>query len=90
MQYKTLIEPSFLILMMEVQEHLRAGWQIDENNYPTANFTFYEVHLIREEHQEAIKEVFSENSFPDGEIFNTVIVPEAPKKQAGRPPRVKQ
>ena len=71
--------------MMEVQEHIQEGWYIDENNYPTANFTYYEVHLIRDEHREAVKDVFDS---PDS-VLGTVV-PEAPKKQAGRPPRVKQ
>ncbi len=83
MQYKSLVNPSLLILMMEVQEHLREGWYIDENNYPTANFTYYEVHLIRDEHREAVKDVFDS---PDS-VLGTIV--EAPKKQAGRPPKAK-
>lgn len=87
MQYKSLINPSFLVLMMEVQEHLQAGWYIDENNYPTANFTFYEVHLVRDEHREAVKEVFT-NDVVDIEV--PAVVNTTVKKPAGRPPRVKQ
>lgn len=62
MQYKTLVNPSFVVLMLEVQEHLNAGWYIDENNLPSANFTYYEVHLLLDEHREAVKEVFGEDS----------------------------
>lgn len=97
MQYKSLVNPSFLILMMEVQDHLREGWYIDENNYPTANFTYYEVHLIRDEHREAVKDIFSDEKVfdsPDSvlisEVKNDDFGSTVVKKQAGRPPRVKQ
>ena len=81
MQYKTLINPSFLVLMMEVQEHFRAGWEIDENNYPTANFTYYEVHLVMDETREAVLEAFKESP---GEIdFSVVSKPQEAKR--GRP-----
>lgn len=84
MQYKSLVNPSFLVLMMEVQQHIQEGWYIDENNYPTANFTYYEVHLIRED-SENVKDVFDENP-------NVVVASESDvyiRPKAGRPPRVK-
>jgi len=90
MQYKQITNPSFTVLMLEVQVLLKAGWEIDENNYPMAHFVYYEVNLVKDEHAEAIADAFSEQptsvnkSFPDGEIFDKPVV-----KKAGRPPQNK-
>lgn len=79
MQYKSLVNPSFLVLMLDVQEHLKAGWEIDPNNLPTNSFVYYEVNLVKDEYAEAIAE-----SFP---TVDTPVVP--PAKKAGRPPQNK-
>lgn len=78
MTSKSLVNPSFLVLMLDVQEHLKAGWEIDPNNLPSNNFVYYEVHLIKDDYAEM------------SEVFQTeekIIVP--PVKKAGRPPQNK-
>lgn len=82
MQYKQLTNPSFTVLMMEVQDHLREGWTIDENNYPMAHIVYYEVNLIRDEYRDAVKDVF------DSTVVQSEIV--VKKSNAGRPARNKQ
>ena len=90
MQYKSLVDPSFLVLMMDVQAHIQAGWKIDENNYPTANFTYYEVHLIKDDFSDAIKDVFDNPENILGTIVNNDDFGNATvKKAAGRPPKAK-
>lgn len=76
MATKTLTNPNFAVLMLEVQEHLQDGWIIDEKNYPVAHFVFYEVNLVKNIHAEAIAEVFPNETLP--------------VKKAGRPVQVKQ
>lgn len=49
MQYKTLINISFPVLMEEFQAHLQDGWMIDPANYPVANFFNSIIHLVKED-----------------------------------------
>ena len=62
MQYKTITNPSFLVLMLDVQDHLKAGWEIDPNNLPSNNFVYYEVNLVKDDAREKVKEAFKELS----------------------------
>lgn len=78
MPSKTLTNTNFAVLMLEVQEHLQDGWIIDEKNYPVSHFVFYEVNLVKNNHAEAIAEVF-----PDTVVPSDVV--EA--KRPGRPAR---
>lgn len=73
MQYKSLVNPSFLVLMLDFQDHLKDGWEIDPNNLPVNNFMFHEVHLIKDD-EDSVSEVFP----------NTLLMP---VKKAGRPVR---
>jgi len=85
MPSKTITNPNFAVLMLEVQDHLRAGWEIDENHYPVAHFVYYEVTLVKDEHAEVFPE---KPKGPDNDFFkSTAITP--PVKKAGRPPQNK-
>ena len=79
MQFKSLINPSFLVLALDLQEHLKDGWEIDPNNLPVNNFMYYEVHLIKDDEDvlfvtDLEEDVVTTNSLP-------------PPKKAGRPVR---
>lgn len=81
MQYKSLVNPSFLVLMLDVQEHFQAGWEIDPNNLPVNNFMFHEVHLIKDD----VDNVFLKSV--DNDDPNWHSTQPTPTRKAGRPVR---
>ena len=80
MQYKTLINPSFLVLMLDVQDHLKSGWEINPNNLPANTFVYYEVNLIKDDNSGVFLE---KPKGPENEFFKSTSVP--PAKKPGRP-----
>lgn len=46
MEYKTLINVSFPVLMEEFQQHIQEGWIIDEANCPMDNFLQKMIHIV--------------------------------------------
>lgn len=90
MQFKSLINQSFLVLMLDLQEQIQAGWEIDVNNLPVDHFVYKEVHLVKDD-EDSVKDVFVGYSqvmeeFPE---LGTVVTNVEVKKSAGRPKRVK-
>lgn len=75
MQYKTLVNPSFLVITLELQDALLEGWRIDMDNLPVNNFTYSEIHLVKEDEGK-----------PKGAIAHESDVV---RKAAGRPPKAK-
>ena len=89
MQYKTLIDTSYTTIQMEFEDHLLAGWRVNRDNLPAAYpMRFYEIHLVLDEHAEDVKDVFDESITITGGVLAGGMS-ETPKKQAGRPPKVK-
>lgn len=88
MQFKSLINQSFLVLMLDLQEQLQAGWEIDVNNLPVDHFVYKEVHLVKDD-ENSVKDVFgyeeATKEFPE---LGTVVTNVEVKKSAGRPKRV--
>lgn len=75
MQYKTLVNPSFLVVILDLQEAFLEGWRIDPDNLPVYNFIYNEINLIRDEENDC-EELITENSEE-----STPAV-----RKAGRPP----
>ena len=71
--YKTLINTSFLHLVLELEEHIQDGWYIDKNNLPFTQFFSSTVHLVKD-NEEVVQEEKSEEVKPVA-------------KRAGRPPK---
>ena len=65
MQFKTIVNPSFLVATLELQDALLEGWRIDPVNYPANNFMYFEINLIRDD-AEAVQTAFSEPKKPIG------------------------
>ena len=85
MQYKTLINPSFLVLMLDVQEHIQSGWEIDPNNLPANTFVYYEVNLIKDENQEVFANpahVLTSEVKNDDFGATTIVQPKKPGRPA--------
>ena len=74
MQYNTIVNPNFHVLMEDFQNLIREGWEIDPNSPPEASFINYAVHLVRED---AVQVVHAE----------AMPAQEQPKKPIGRPAR---
>lgn len=47
-EYKTIRDPNFVVVMEQFQEALLSGWLKDEKNPPFASFTYYDIHLVRD------------------------------------------
>lgn len=75
MQYKTLVNESFLVVILDLQEAFLEGWRIDPDNLPVYNFIYNEINLIRDEERD-YEELITENSEE-----STPAV-----RKAGRPP----
>lgn len=76
MKYKSLVNPSFLVITLELQDALLEGWRIDMDNLPVNNFTYSEIHLVKDD-EEKPKDVIAQE-------------PDVVRKAAGRPPKAKQ
>lgn len=85
MQYKSLINPSYLVLMLDFQEHLKNGWEIDPDNLPVQNMMYHEVHLIKDDEDG----VFVSNVDDDKYVLTKTSIVEKPKAKAGRPAQQK-
>jgi len=84
MQYETLINISYPILMLELQKYILDGWVINENNLPAHYpMQYFEVHLVRDEHREAVKEVFGEDSAVID--FSKIAEKQEPAKRGPKP-----
>lgn len=85
MKYKTLINPSFLVITLELQDALLEGWRIDPDNLPVNNFTYSEIHLVKDNAEDVV-EVFEDttnilHTDEKNNDFGSTTV----KKKAGRP-----
>ena len=76
MQYNTIVNPNFHVLMEDFQNLIREGWEIDPNSPPEASFINYAVHLVRED---AVQVVHADVPVESAQ--------EQPKKPVGRPAR---
>lgn len=83
MQFKTIVNPSFVITQLELEEHIRDGWRIDQDNLPVDNMMYFEISLVRDEHREAVKAVFKEDSTTID--FNIAKLPEQSVKRGRKP-----
>jgi hypothetical protein len=87
MQYNTLINISYPILMLELQQAILDGWVIDENNLPAHYpMQYFEVHIVRDEHRAAVKEVFGEDS-ATLDFSKITVKPEAQAVKRGPKPK---
>lgn len=74
MQYKTILNPNFVVAMSELQDAFLEGWRIDTDNYPAHNLVYFEINLVKDD-KDQVKEVFQESA------QKTEV------KRAGRPPK---
>ena len=65
MQFKSIVNPSFLMVALELQDALLEGWRIDPVKYPAHNLVYFEVNLIRDD-AEAVQTTFAEPKKPVG------------------------
>lgn len=48
-EYKTIATPSFLAFCYELQEHVKVGFKIDNNNEPAHWGTLFECGMVRDD-----------------------------------------
>jgi hypothetical protein len=46
-EYKTLVSPSFLAIIYELEELLTQGWRVSQDVAPNHNFTLYDIQLYK-------------------------------------------
>lgn len=46
-EYRTLLGPSFLTIIYELEELITQGWRVSQEVAPNHNFTLYEIQLYR-------------------------------------------
>lgn len=51
---KTIVNPSFPVLMYEVAELMTYGWTVSQEVCPNASFTYYEVEMYRDDESVAL------------------------------------
>ncbi len=60
MQYKQIVNPSFLVAALELQDMIKDGWEIDPDNLPVNNLMYFEISLRKEDKREEVKKVLQE------------------------------
>ena len=53
-EYRDIVNPSFPVFCLELEEALKDGFEIDGCNLPHASFTFYEAHLLKDSEVEYV------------------------------------
>lgn len=81
MATKAIINLSLPVFCMEMEAAFEEGFRINPDNPPCTWGIAYECVLVRDDHKEAVEDVFV-----SGEI---VAAPEPHKKSAGRPVKAK-
>lgn len=72
---KSIVTPSFLELIYEVEKAINEGYEVSKTHYPSQNFTFYEVVM----------------EIPEKTVEEKVPVEATPAKpKAGRPAKAAQ
>jgi len=77
-EYRDIVNPSFPVFCLELEEALKEGFEIDGCNLPHASFTFYEAHLTKK-------------GAKVGVVINVVtdqVVPREAVKRVGRQAKV--
>lgn len=47
MEYKTIVDSGFTLLIEEFQQHLQDGWEIDPDNAPSYDLLCFTIHLVK-------------------------------------------
>lgn len=88
MPSKQIINPSFLVTMLDVQDHLKDGWEIDPKRLPSHNFVYFEVNLVKGNEQ--LQEEIAEQITQEDKSILEVLKDTPARKPAGRPAKAKQ
>ncbi len=66
-EVKTIVEPAFVLMMYEVEKHIKEGWSLSQTKEPIYIAGLYDVEMVKGEEKVAVAAEAQKEDEPDEE-----------------------